>query len=124
MNMQKIMLSLAAMIIILAGCKTKRRDLIVNKWRINNMSGDRPDRNMQQTIDKTVIEFTADGKYILSGTDHDQEGTYKVSDDGRWLVITTAKDFTDSSKINLLTKNTLRITHPQGTVVLTPISTR
>ena len=88
-------------------CKSnKPKDLIVNKWRITNI--DVPNMPLPDSIKASVMkgtmEFTKDGKMILSGMGNDQSGTYTLSDDGKTLfVITNGK--TESNDILEITSS-------------------
>ena len=43
-------------------------------------------------LGKTVIEFTRDGKYYISGPQTNDTGTYTLSDKGKTLNITASRD--------------------------------
>ena len=76
-----------------AGCKgNKPKDLIVNKWRVTNIEIPNmplPDSTKAEVM-KGTMEFTKDGKLMLTGMGNDQTGTYTLSDDGKTLFVTTA----------------------------------
>ena len=84
-------LFLAAVAVI--GCKGKpSKDMVVNKWKISNLSGgmakDMPDSVKKEMSDKLTLEFTKDGKYMMTGGGADEKGDYTISDDLKTLTMT------------------------------------
>lgn len=90
-----------ATLAMLAGCKSnKPKDLIIKKWRITNI--DIPDMPLPDSVKanamKGTMEFTTDGKWIVTGMGNDQSGSYTLSDDGKTLfVVSNGK--TESNEI-------------------------
>lgn len=93
------------------GCKSKPKDLLVNKWKITDMTmpGQVMPDSIKNSISQGTLEFTNDGKMSLTGmaTGGDQSGTYTLSDDGKTLtVISNGKsemnDVTELSKSKLM----------------------
>ena len=102
-------------------CQTKStKEVIVNKWRLNELTGGTtdqiPDSIKQKMISNATMEVTADNKYILTGFgDAPSTGTYSVSDDGKMLTITdneTKKPEVDT--INELSGSKLIVTDVMG----------
>ena len=88
-------------------CRTnKPKDLIVNKWRITDI--DVPSMPVSDSIKKSLLrgtmEFTKDGKLILTGLGNDQTGSYTLSDDGKTLFVVTHGK-TENNDIMELTKS-------------------
>ncbi len=76
----------------LISCKSnKPKDLIVNKWRITDI--DVPNMPVPDSIKNSLLrgtmEFTKNGKLILTGIGNNQSGTYTLSDDGKTLFVVT-----------------------------------
>lgn len=71
-------------------CKSnKPKELIVNKWKITDIDVPNmpvPD-STKASVMKGTMEFTKDGKLIISGMGNDQKGTYSLSDDGKTLFV-------------------------------------
>lgn len=87
-----IFLLIIATTIGVISCKSnKPKDLIVNKWRITNIDVPNmplPD-STKAAVMKGTMEFTKDGKMLLTGMGTDQSGTYTLSDDGKTLFVVT-----------------------------------
>ena len=95
--------------IAIASCKSKSaKDLIVNKWKVTNVSGtqlnDLTDSMKTVIYATATMEFTNDGKFISSGMGPTKGGTYSVSDDGKTLTTTdegsTTPDMLDIAEIS------------------------
>ena len=90
-------------------CKSnKPKDLIVNKWKITNIDVPNmplPD-SVKASVMKGTMEFTKDGKMIITGMGNDQSGTYTLSDDGKTLFVVTNGQ-TQSNEIKELTSSKL-----------------
>ena len=74
------------------GCQSSYSDLIVNKWRPVSVNVSMPDSTKKELFEKTIIEFTRDGKYYISGPQMKDTGTYVLSDKGKTLTVTGSKD--------------------------------
>ena len=79
--------------LLLAGCKSKSaKELIVNKWKITNIKGGdadlMPDSIRTEIYSSANMEFTKDGKFMVSMLNNKTTGTYSVSDDGKKLTTT------------------------------------
>ncbi len=102
-----LFLLVTAFTVALVSCKSnKPKDLIVNKWRITNIDVPNmplPD-SVKAVVMKGTMEFTKDGKLILTGMGNDQSGTYTMSDDGKTLFVVT-KGKTESNDILELTSS-------------------
>lgn len=84
---------LAAAVLLFMGCKSgSAKDNIVNKWKLTDVSGEgaskMSDGEKKEMLDKLVLEFTKDGKCIMSGQgDTPQTGTYTLSEDEKTLTM-------------------------------------
>ena len=79
--------------ITMTSCKSKSaKDLIVNKWKITNITGTHADQMSDsmktQVYANAAMEFTKDGKFMSSGMGNTKGGTYSISDDGKTLTST------------------------------------
>jgi hypothetical protein len=87
-----IFLFLVSPSIALISCSSnKPKDLIVKKWRISDINVPNmpvPD-SIKKSLLKGTMEFTKDGKLILTGLGNDQTGSYSLSDDGKTLFVVT-----------------------------------
>ena len=76
-------------------CKGKPKDMIVNKWKMTDMTGgvvaSMPDSAKKSLLAKMSIEFTKDGKYMTAGDGPIDNGTYTVAEDGKSVTITSEK---------------------------------
>lgn len=107
----------------LISCKSnKPKDLIVNKWKITNIEVPNmpiPDSVKAQAM-KGTMEFTKDGKMILTGMGNDQSGTYTLSDDGKTLfVVTNGKS--ESNEILELTSSKMVLSDKTNNSKLTVV---
>ncbi len=104
--------------VALVSCKSKSaKDLIVNKWKISNVSGGEAgkmsDSIKTEIYSKATMEFMKDGKYMMSMMgEPGKGGTYSVSDDGKTLTTTDegstnpeAADIVEISKDKCVIKN-------------------
>jgi hypothetical protein len=95
------------------------KDLIVNKWKLKEFTPN-PELQIPDSLKKLMeaditIEFTSDNKYIQTGGGITQNGTYKVSEDGKHITYTTdggKEIFVDS--IIELTKDKFSIIEETG----------
>jgi hypothetical protein len=101
-------------LLVLAGCKTSKKDLIVNKWKVTASSESSMSKD---DMDKLPLEFTKDGKYTV-GQD---SGTYKVTDDEKYFIITASSGKTDSNSIDELTKDKLKFTVKSNNISITAV---
>jgi len=89
----------------LISCKSANpKELIVKKWKVSDI--DIPNMPMPDTAKTTLmkgtLQFTQDGKMIITGMGKNQSGTYTLSDDGKKLfVIVNGK--TETNEIKELT---------------------
>ena len=99
---------LAASVIIISCSSNKPKDLIVKKWNLTNV--DIPNMplsdSMLANVKKGKMEFTKDGRILISGMGNDQSGTYTLSDDGKTLFVITNGQ-TQSNEIKELTESKL-----------------
>ncbi|MDB5224151.1 MAG: hypothetical protein JWN83_2818 [Chitinophagaceae bacterium] len=107
-EMKKIIFLLVICVTVgFISCKSnKPKDLIVNKWKIQDIDVPNmpvPD-SIKATLLKGTMEFTKDGKMILTGMGNDQSGTYTLSDDGKTLFVVTNGN-TESNDILELTSS-------------------
>ena len=105
------------------GCKSdKPKDLIVNKWKITDIDVPNmplPD-SVKASVMKGTMEFTKDGKMIITGMGNDQTGTYTLSDDGKALfVVTNGK--TESNDILELTSKKMVLSDKANNSKLTVV---
>ena len=93
--------------VIFISCNTdKTKDLIVHKWKITNIN--MPDIPIPDTVKaaamKGTMEFTKDGKWLVTGMGKDQSGTYTLSDDGKTVfIVSNAR--TETNQVLELTKS-------------------
>ena len=99
----------------LISCKNATaKELIVSKWKLNELIPN-PEFQISDSLKKKIeedltIEFTTDNKYIQTGGGMTQNGTYKISEDGK--LITYIKDGTNETFVDTiieLTKDKLSI---------------
>ncbi len=101
----------------LISCKSDNpKELIVKKWRVTDI--DIPNMPMPDTTKATLLkgtlEFTQDGKMIITGMGKNQSGTYTLSDDGKNLfVIVNGKTETNEIK-ELTTSKMILIEKPNN----------
>lgn len=110
-----IIILLLAVVAGTIGCKPNDpKELIVKKWKISNI--DIPDMPLPDSVKanamKGTMEFTKDGKWLVTGMGNDQSGTYTLSENGKTLfVVSNGKTETNeivelsSSKMVLLDKS-------------------
>lgn len=96
-----IFLFLFAATIAFVSCKSnKPKDLIIKKWKIVNI--DIPDMPLPDSVKanamKGTMEFTKEGKWIVTGMGNDQSGTYTLSEDGKTLFV-VANGKTETNEI-------------------------
>lgn len=70
--------------VCLTACKSKPKDIIVQKWKLTDVSGI-PDSEKNNFLKGADLEFTKDGKYHSVVSGKEENGTYKLSDDGKSL---------------------------------------
>jgi hypothetical protein len=100
-----VLLSLICLSIGLISCKSNNpRELIVNKWKIKDI--EIPNMPLADTAKATLmkgtLQFTQDGKMILTGMGKNQSGTYSLSDDGKNLFV-MVNGKTETNEIKELT---------------------
>ena len=117
---------LATATLMMIGCKGKTaKDLVVNKWKITDMSGkgiaDMPDSAKAKIYANSSMEFTKDGKFITSGMDNDdKKGTYSVSDDGKTMISTNEGDtYADTLNILEISADKMVVEDRKGAVKVT-----
>ena len=99
---RSILVILLAVTVTLISCKSKTaKELVVNKWKITEMSGkgvaDMPDSAKARIYRDATMEFLKDGKFITSGMDNEAKtGTYSISDDGKTMISTNDDDVNTS----------------------------
>ena len=80
--------------IVMVSCKGKSaKELIVNTWKISNVSGGEaaqmPDSIKNVIYSSATMEFTKDGKFMMTMPgEKGKGGSYSVSDDGKTLNMT------------------------------------
>ncbi len=122
--MKKLIVFLLLAGTVLIGCKDKPKDIIVNKWKITDMSmpGQAMPDSVKSMISQGTMEFTKDGKMTLTGmgTGGDQSGTYTLSDDGKTLtVVTNGKS--EMNEVTELSKSKLKIEDKANGSTLTAV---
>jgi hypothetical protein len=64
--------------------------MIVNTWTLKEFTPSEkypmPDSIQQEIINRTVIEFMADGKFKQTGIGRTHTGTYSISNDGKQII--------------------------------------
>lgn len=87
--MKSIILLLVISSAVLISCKSKPKDLIVNKWKIIDINV--PEMPVTDSVKAAAMngtmEFTKDKKWLITGMGKDMVGTYSLSDDGKTLFI-------------------------------------
>lgn len=123
-RLSTIALLLAAL--FFTGCKSKSaKELIVNKWKLTEVSGEgvkeMSDTEKKEMTDKFVMELTKDGKVTMSGMgETPKTGTYTLSEDGKTLLLTREGDEkADPQDINELKADKLVITSAREKIKLT-----
>ena len=89
----------------LISCKSDNpKELIVKKWRVTDI--DIPNMPMPDTTKATLmkgtLQFTQDGKMIITGMGKNQSGTYTLSHDGKNLFV-MVNGKTETNEIKELT---------------------
>ena len=110
--MKKIIFLLLIVSVVFISCKSnKPKDLIVNKWRITDMTtaGEQMPDSLKAKMMQGTMEFTKDGKIMLTGMGDDQSGTYTLSDDGKTLTVTVS-GHPETDDVNELSSSKLVIT--------------
>jgi uncharacterized protein (TIGR03066 family) len=104
------MLGMALLILTISACSGKgNADKIIGTWEVS-----KPAKN---TPPGSVVEFTKDGKMIMSAQGQKLEGTYKV--DGDKIIATSkiaGKDKTETLKIKSVSDTTLVVEDERGDV--------
>ena len=116
------LLFMAASIGIISCKSTKPKDLIVNKWKITNIDVPNmplPD-SVKASVMKGTMEFTKDGKMLITGMGNDQSGTYTVSEDGKTLFVVTNGQ-TQSNDIREVTSSKLVLFDKTNNSTLTAV---
>jgi hypothetical protein len=99
--------TLLLMMVLLAGCKERSpKDLIVNRWRVTEMSGplaaEFTDSSKQKIYATAIMEFKKDGQFQTTGlSSGTKTGTYSVTGDGKQLISTNTGD-TKADTLNIL----------------------
>lgn len=106
--------------VVMISCKSKSpQELIVNKWQVTGISGGKaseiPD-SVKESMKKSVMEFTADGKFNLTGNSYPYAGTYSLSADGKKITLTpTTGSGPETDIIDELTADKMSVTDSTGT---------
>jgi uncharacterized protein (TIGR03066 family) len=92
----------------IAGCSSKPKDLIIGKWK-------GPENKDAKSVQGT-IEFTSDGKVIMSAEGKSLEGKYKFLDDNNMELEASmlGKSMTKKVKIESITKEKLVTSDSEG----------
>jgi hypothetical protein len=92
MTKKTILVAVFGLFLVLTACTKKKADLIVGKWEYEKLElpdsiKNSTDPNMQMGVQfmenmmKSVkMEFTKDGKYIVTIMENKEEGTYTVDE--------------------------------------------
>lgn len=119
-------IALLLAVLFFSACKEKNaKELIVNKWKLTEVSGegikDMSDTEKNEMIGKFVMELTKDGKVTMSGFgETPKTGTYTLSEDGKTLLLTREGDEkADPQDINELKADKLVITSAREQMKLT-----
>ncbi|MEO7309640.1 MAG: lipocalin family protein [Chitinophagaceae bacterium] len=96
-------------------CKGKPKDLIVNKWKMTDISGGQmaamPDSIKKDIMDKATLEFTKDGKYMITGIPNGETGAYTLTEDGKTLTMTPSTGGAgETSELNEIAKDKMVMT--------------
>ena len=127
MKLLKLSTALLALTMMLfTSCKSKSpKDLIVNKWKVTDVSGEgaknMSDAEKKDMVNKVVMDLAKDGKCSMSGMgDTPKTGTYTLSDDGKTLNLTRDGDSKPTpQQINELTADKLVITDGDSKMKIT-----
>jgi len=116
------LLFMVASIAIISCKSNKPKDLIVNKWKITNIDVPNmplPD-SVKASVMKGTMEFTKDGKMLITGMGNDQSGTYTVSEDGKTIFVVTNGQ-TQSNEIREVTSSKLVLFDKTNNSTLTAV---
>ena len=114
--------------ITFSGCKNKSpKELIVSKWKVTAVSDDQvdpgskmPEAEKKELIEKTLMEFTADGKCMITSREGTENGSYTLSEDGKTLSMKQdGTDRSDKVDVNELSENKLVLTDLKSKMKLT-----
>jgi hypothetical protein len=110
--MKKIIISIFVIAIAFIGCKSNPKDLITKKWRITDitMPGQILPDSIKQKVTQGSMEFTKDGKLVLTGLNvgGDNTATYTLSEDGKTLTV-VANGQTQTNDVRELSKSKLSL---------------
>ena len=108
---------LGCLVVMIAGCGSKPKDLIVGKWKTSRKMGDK-------TFESTM-EFTSDGK-VKSSVEGKivVEGKYKFLDDSNLEMEVSAQGqtMTEKVKIESITKEKMVTSDKNGKLEFTRVN--
>ena len=111
--------------VAMVSCKSKTaKDLIVNKWKVTNISGSQAaqmsDSVKTQIYSTATMEFTKDGKFVSAGMGPTKGGTYSLSEDGKTLTTTDEGSSTpDILAIDEISKDKMVVEDKKGEMKVT-----
>jgi len=118
-------LVLTSAAIISCNGKSSPKDLIVNKWKITDISGKgvegMPDSAKTKIYESATMEFMKDGKFVTSDMGNGvKKGTYSIINDGKTLVSTDeGAASSDSLQLVEITKDKMVVNDTKSEVKIT-----
>jgi hypothetical protein len=106
------------------GCKPQPAEKLIRKWKPVDATGDSITKEIKQDILKEGIamEFRRDGQFIsFSASRGADTGSYKLSDDGKMVLIQSANHRQIKLKIAELKTNRLIIENQGIVMVMEPV---
>lgn len=76
--------------------------------------------SVKASVMKGTMEFTKDGKMLLTGMGNDQSGTYTISEDGKTIFVVTQGQ-TQSNEIKEITSSKLVLFDKTNNSTLTAV---
>ncbi len=121
--MKKIFLILLAGIISFTSCKNsdKKETTLAGKWKIVEMNiSDMDEEEKNEIMNKALLEFSADGKYIATRSASDIiNGSYVYNEKEKTLSVSNNEDDGKAQLFTISWENGLLLmTNEEGTVKL------
>jgi hypothetical protein len=110
--------------LVIIGCKPNPAEKLIKKWKPVDATGEGVTPEVKQDIikDGNTMEFRKDGQFIsFSAGQYADTGTYKLSDDGKRVVIQSANQRQINLNITELKANRLIIENQGIVMVMEPL---
>ena len=110
--------------IAIVSCKGKSgKELIVNKWKLTEISGeaakDLKEDEKKSMFSSYVMELTKDGKRYMTDRGVIMTGTYELSDDGKTLTLKgNGGEIVETDIIHVLNADKLVISDSKSNIIL------